>query len=379
MDIKNRNLFRITRFILLKLPKFFGFLAGFRRPAKRLLLIKTDAIGDYILFRNFIEATKISEKYKDYRIDLLGNPIWRDVALTYDKDFLNACYFTTPRNLYEAPFTTFKLALRLFFNNYEVVLQSTYTRIFATDGLAALTAAKHIIGYQGDFEGIEPRHKNKTDAFYTQKLLLPADVYFELHRNQYFFEKVLNERIAINAPSVKTNGGAKNGIAIFPGAGAFKRGWEQEKFLELIKLIQEHTTQPVYLVGGPAEVACGDYLVDNLPPDSVQNFINKTSLPQLIEKIAGSALLIANETGAIHIAVAAQTPSVCILGGGHFERFAPYPDDVGCKPVCVYEKLPCYYCNWGCIFDTAPTEPFPCISAISIQKVWESVLPLLPA
>lgn len=378
MDIKNRNLFRITRFILLKLPKLFRFFSRFRKPAKRLLIIKTDAIGDYILFRNFIEITKRSEKYKDYRIDILGHPIGRDVVLNYDKEFLNAAYFTNPRGLYEAPLTAFKLALRLFLNNYEVVFQPAYTRIFATDGLAALTAAKHIIGYQGDNEGIEPRHKNKTDAFYTQMLPLPPGAYFEFHRNKYFFETVLNENIAINAPSITTGSSSKKGIAILPGAGAFKRGWEQEKFLQLIKLIQQHTTQPIYLIGGPTEVAAGDYLMDNLAGGRVENFINKTSLPQLIEKITGSALLIANETGAIHIAVAAQTPSVCILGGGHFERFAPYPDDVACSPVCIYEKLPCYYCNWGCIFDTAPTEPFPCISGISLEKVWACVLPLLP-
>lgn len=377
MDIKNRNLFRISRFILLKLPKFFKFLSRFRPTRKRLLFIKTDAIGDYILFRNFIEITKRSEKYKDYRIDILGHPIWRDVVSNYDKEFLNAAYFTNPRGLYEAPLTAFKLALRLFFNNYEVVLQPAYTRIFATDGLAALTAAKHIIGYQSDHEGIEPRHKSKTDAFYTQMLLLPTGNYFEFHRNRFFFETVLNERIAINAPSIITGANFKKGIAILPGAGAFKRGWEQEKFLQLIKLIKQHTTQPIYLIGGPAEVAAGNYLMENLADGSVQNFINKTSLPQLIEKIAGSALLIANETGAIHIAVAAQTPSVCILGGGHFERFAPYPDDVACSPVCIYDKLPCYYCNWDCIFDTAPTDPFPCISGISLEKVWAKVLPLL--
>ena len=51
MDIQNRNLFRFTRFVLLKLPAFFRFLAKFRKTKKRLLLIKTDAIGDYILFR----------------------------------------------------------------------------------------------------------------------------------------------------------------------------------------------------------------------------------------------------------------------------------------------------------------------------------------
>jgi ADP-heptose:LPS heptosyltransferase len=378
MDIKNRNLFRITRFILLKLPTLFRFLSRLRPSRKRLLLIKTDAIGDYILFRNFIEITKRSEKYKDYRIDLLGSPIWRDVALTYDKEFLNACHFTTTRNLYEEPFKVFKLALRLFFNNYEVVLQPTYTRIFITDGFAALTAAKHIIGYQGDFEGIEARHKNKTDAFYTQMLPLPPSVYFEFHRNKFFFETVLGKSITINAPSITTFSGLKKGIAILPGAGEFKRGWEKEKFLELINMLLQHTLQPVYLIGGPGEVQTGDYLLQNLPTGTVESFINKTSLPQMIELINNSALLIANETSAIHIAVATQTPSVCILGGGHFERFAPYPDDVNCKPVCVYEKMPCYYCNWGCIFKTEDNQPFPCISSVSLEKVWESTLPLLP-
>ncbi len=45
MDIKNRKLFRLTRFVLLKLPAVFRFFALFLKPAKRLLLIKTNAIG----------------------------------------------------------------------------------------------------------------------------------------------------------------------------------------------------------------------------------------------------------------------------------------------------------------------------------------------
>jgi ADP-heptose:LPS heptosyltransferase len=378
MKIENRNLFRITRFVLLSLPKLLRVFARFRKPAKHLLIIKTDAIGDYILFRNFIEVTKRSEKYKDYRIDLLGNKLWQDVTLKYDKQFLNETYFIAPNSFYEAPLKTFKLGWRLFLNNYEVVLQPTYSRVFITDGLAALTAAKQIIGYQSDNEIIAPRYKNKTDKFYTQKLILPQGVYFEFHRNRFFFETVLETTLTIKQPSVEHEAKDKKGIAILPGAGEFKRGWEKEKFLELIKLLLYHTTQPVYLIGGPGEVKNGDYLVQNLPAGSIQSFINKTSLPQMIEVIGNSALLIANETSAIHMAVATQTPSVCILGGGHFERFAPYPDDVDCKPVCVYEKLPCYYCNWVCIFETEKQQPFPCISSVSVQKAWDSTLPLLP-
>lgn len=377
MNIQNRNLFRITRFVLLKLPLVFKFFARFRTPAKRLLLIKTDAIGDYILFRNFIEIVKLSDKYKDYQIDLLGNRLWQDITLTYDKQFLNETYFINPNSFYEAPLKTLKLGWRLFKNNYEVVLQPTYTRVFITDGLAALAAPKQLIGFESDNEGIVPRYKNKTDKFYTRRLLLPADIYFEFNRTRFFFEDVLGTTIAINAPSIKTNYDIKKGIAILPGAGAFKRGWEHDKFLQLIKLIREHSPQPIYLIGGPAEVKAASYLMQNLPAGSVEDLVNKTSLPQLIELIGNSALLIANETSAIHMAVATQTPSVCILGGGHFERFAPYPDDVMFKPVCVYEKMPCYYCNWLCIYKTKEYEPFPCISGISLDKVWQAVLPLL--
>ena len=378
MDIKNRKLFRLTRFVLLKLPAVFRFFALFRKPAKRLLLIKTDAIGDYVIFRNFIEILKKSEKYRDYQIDLLGNKIWRDLNEAYDKQYLNETYFIdNPNSFYEAPLKTLKQGWQLFKNRYEVVLQPTYTRVFITDGFAALTAAKQIIGYESDNEGIFPRYKKKTDKFYTRLLPLPKENHFEFNRNVFFFETVLGEKIGLKVPYISTNIGTKNGIAILPGAGAFKRGWEGDKFLELIKRLLQQTSEPIYLIGGPSEVRHGEFLMQNLPAGSIENRINKTTLPQLIDTIAGSSLLIANETSAIHMAMATQTPSVCILGGGHFERFAPYPAGTPNAPVCVYEKIPCYYCNWICIYKTEANEPFPCISAVTLENVWEAVLPLI--
>src|ERR1700761_7079681 len=119
MLIKNRNLFRISRFILLKLPLLFRFLAKFRSPQKRLLIIKTDAIGDYILFRNFLEVVRSSEAYKDYKIHLLGNVLWSDLALKYDSRFTDEFIFTKPNDLYESPLKLFKLGWRIFKNNYE--------------------------------------------------------------------------------------------------------------------------------------------------------------------------------------------------------------------------------------------------------------------
>ena len=377
MHIKNRNLFRLNRIFLLKLPWLLRFFAALREPSKRLLIIKTDAIGDYILFRNFVEIIKESELYKDYQIDLLGNVLWRDIAVKYDAAFVDEFIFIKAHDLYESPIKTLKLAWRLFVKNYELVLQPTFARTLINDSLAAFTGTKQIIGFESDTDQIPPRYKVKTDKFYSKLLTLPIDVNFEFERTKFFFEFVLNCPVALKSPFIKADKGKKSGIVIIPGAGSLKRAWEKEKFLELTKLIASNTGQPIVLLGGPDEFETGNYITANLPPGSVTNLIGKTSLPELIEIIGNAALVIANDTSAIHIAAATQTKSVCILGGGHFERFAPYPEHLPHKPLCVFEKMDCYYCNWNCIFKTETWQTHPCVSNVSLEAVWLAVQQLL--
>jgi ADP-heptose:LPS heptosyltransferase len=375
---QNRNLFRLNRFILFKLPKLVALFAGFRKAQKRVLIIKTDAIGDYILFRNFIEVVKTSAAYKDHQVDLLGNSLWKDIALQYDAPFVDRFFFTRADDLYYQPWQTLKLAWQLFRRNYSIVLQPTYSRTLIADGLANWCMADELIGFESDTERILPKYKGKTDKFYTRLLSLPSIVNFEFDRSKYFFESILGQNIALNGPSIAVKDPVKKDILIFPGAGVVKRSWSGDQFLQLIRLIRQNTQATIYLAGGPSEVAIGDFLQQNSEPGSVVNLINKTSLPQLIEQIANAALIISNETSAIHIAAATQTNCVCILGGGHFERFAPYPDYIINKPVCVYEKMPCFYCNWNCIYTTAPNEAYPCIANVSVEAVWQVTRQLLP-
>jgi len=343
-----------------------------------LLIIKTGAIGDYILFRNYLEILRNSEKFRGYTITLLGNELWQDLAVHYDNGFVDDFIFINPESLYETPLKTLKLGWRLFKDNYEMVLQPSYTRYLITDGLAALTATKQIIGFDGDDEGIALWYKVKTDKFYARRLILPLNIDFEFERSKFFFETFLSLRIAIKSPEISFNRDNKKGIVIFTGAGNFKRSWEKEKFLQLIKLIQSNSDQLIYLAGGAGDTETGAYLAGNLPPNSIINLIGKTTLPQLVDVIGNASLVIANETSAIHIAAATRTKSVCILGGGHFERFAPYPEHMDNKPLCVYDKIDCYYCNWNCKFQTKENEPFPCIAVISLEQVWQAARQLLP-
>lgn len=375
---QNRNLFRLSRFILLKLPYFFRFL-GMMRPAtgKRLLIIKADAIGDYILFRNFIAEIKCSARYKDYEIDLLGNKAWESLATAYDRQYLANIDFISPNKIAYQPGALLKLGWTLFKRNYAAVLNPSSTRTFIPDGLAGLAAAKQIIGFESDFEGMPAKYKTRTDKFYTTKLRLPAGIYHEFHRNKFYFETVLEQAITLAKPALPVQQASRSGIIIFPGAGEKKRGWELEKFAELIKQIRLQTNAPIYIAGGPDEAAANEFIYNEASSTNILNITGTTTLPQLIEKIAASSLIIANDSSAIHMAVATGTPSVCITGGGHFDRFVPYPANIPGGPACAYQKMDCYYCNWICQYQTAPNERFPCINAVTVDMAWQAVEPLL--
>jgi hypothetical protein len=62
----------------------------------------------------------------------------------------------------------------------------------------------------------------------------------------------------------------------------------------------------------------------------------------------------------MHIAAALGTPTVGIFGGGHWPRFNP----VGTKCLAVAAYLPCFYCDWDCIFG----KPH-CINLVTVNDV----------
>jgi ADP-heptose:LPS heptosyltransferase len=373
MQIKNRNLFRLTRFILLKFPVLFKTFAANRPPLKRLLIIKTDAIGDYILFRNFIGIVKASALYKDYEIHLLGNELWSEIAERCEPGFVSRFYFVKPGILYESPFKTWKLAFTLFDNNYDVVLQPSFSRTFIADGLAGFTAAKRIVGFTGDCERITPKYKNTTDGFYTRLLPDLPGLAFEFERSRFFFETVLEQPISLKQPFIDGATRRKMGIVIAIGAGVSERSWETEKFIEVIRQLFKITSERITLAGGKEDIDKAKEITEKFGPGAVDNLAGKTSLNQLIDLIAGSRLLIGNESAAVHIAAAVGTASVCIAGGGHFGRFVPYNAPAVDAPVCVSYKMDCYNCNWQCRFELAPGEPYPCIANINVQDVLKAV------
>ncbi|MEJ6981166.1 glycosyltransferase family 9 protein [Pedobacter sp. P351] len=338
-----------------------------------MLVVKLDAIGDYILFRNYLELLKRSEKYSSYDLELVGNSKWKDLAMEYDSQFVSKFFFIDPEKLYEKPLTIINFARRLFTRKYEVVIQSTYSRTLMGNAVCGFAAGKESVAYNS-FGELDPKYKRKTDKFYSSLINLPVSLVHETELNHYFFERLLGSELSFAKPTVPVNKKKREGILIFPGSSTAKKNWEKDKFIEIINRILLNTNEQIIIGGGVLEVPIAEDIIRSNISPRIKNKAGATSLKDFVDLIASSCFVITNDTNAVHIAIAADTPVVAIVGGGHFKRFLPYPEYFASKPICIFSEMPCYNCNWSCDYITSDSEPFPCISNVGVEEVWSSVI-----
>jgi ADP-heptose:LPS heptosyltransferase len=377
MQIRNRNRFRLTRFLIFNLSRFYALRAKIRKSKKRILVIKVDAIGDYILFRNYLKTLKESKRFEAYEIDLLGHEKWKDLALHFDSEYISNFTFIDPDSLYEDPAAVYAISKALSKRRYEIVLQSTYSRSLMGNGLSGLASGKETVAYRSDNEH-HPKYKRRTDRLYSKLIEPTKSLIHETQLNHYFFEQVIGETIPFIAPELEANVDNRSGILIFAGSSNPKKNWEKEKYVEIIQRILSQTTEDVILGGSESERSVADYILSNILSDRIVNKVGATSLPKFVELVASCRVVISNDTNAVHVAAACRVPSICVLGGGHFRRFLPYPEVFGARPISLYSEMPCYSCSWICKFKTEESEPYPCISEVTVDQVWSALSSLVP-
>jgi len=225
----------------------------------------------------------------------------------------------------------------------------------------------------------------KSDKKYTQlvRIEMEGENIAEIEKNKIFLIGLGLENFKSSIPNILSITSAKDSIdpqnpyiVIAPGASSAIRQWPEENYAELIRRIIKSSNSTITLIGNKQEHDVCHSLKQSFPTH-ITNKANQTSLIELINLIKFSKLFIGNESGPLHISAAVNTPSVCILGGGHYGRFLPYKVDVVTNdqslPKIVNHKMDCYHCNWHCIHTDDRSKAVPCIKDISIDKVWSIV------
>jgi ADP-heptose:LPS heptosyltransferase len=352
------------------------YMPGTSYRRKTVLIVRLDLIGDFILWLD--SAKELKKVYPASYLVLYGNSVWADVArqLPYWDEVIAV---DVPRLR-----TNLIYRLKIFFNlrrkSFDIALQPTFSREYVGDLTVRASNAKQRIGFLGDLNNITEANKRRTDAWYTELVtVVDGSNSKELQVNANFISSLQGHTYLPDIPYLPALCDLNQELIIFkrytvilPGASWQPRAWPAENFAELIIRLSFDSSKNFVLCGSADEISLCAKIVSLCPRVNVQNLAGRTSLLEMTEILRCAELVVANESGAIHIATATGTPSVCITGGGHYGRFVPYPTPHSSGksiPQTVAYPLDCFGCNWICPFKTNLQGAVPCIANISVLDV----------
>jgi len=315
----------------------YGFIDAIINPSRKIkpksvLLIRLDAIGDYVLFRNFIEILKKNEKYRDFSLTLLGNIAYRTLAEELDSEFIDKFIWLDRKRFARDLKYRYKKLKEITTNGYEIVLSPVYSREFFVDRIVKLVNAKEKIGSVGDLSNIRKWEKNISDKYYSKLIPAKNEIMFEFYRNKEFFENILGVKIDIEKPHIELRQRKvpfellQKYAIFFIGAGGEFRKWGIRNFAIIGKHIKDKYGYEIVLCGAQSDV--NDALEFNKHfGGNYYDLVGRTNLIDLLYIIDNAKLMISNETMAPHLAVALNVKYdiFVISNGNHFGRFVPYP------------------------------------------------------
>lgn len=343
---------------------------------KRLLIVRLDAIGDFIIFSAVLQ--EYARIYSEYQIDLLCSPSVKELieAMPFvsKKMHLDICNRLTFDNL--------ATLIKLLTAKYDKIIYPAYSRTRIGDWICRLIWAKEKIAFDGDNHDRAGNSSCRRDRFFTKIVLTEEKFTPEIERNLEFIQKLEgNPDLRITSPKIwflkeddakfadlkkRYNFDDNSYIVIFPGARSFIRCWPENKWKGLLeKFSHQYKEFKIVIAGQGKDYKIIDGILNNHSDYSrmLVNLYGKTPLRVFAKLIQHAKLLISTETSAIHVAACFDTPTVCIMGGGHFGRFYPY-GEIENKKI-AYKKMDCFRCNWQCKHGT----PY-CITNIEVEDVW---------
>ena len=360
---------------------------SFKIDTSCVLIVRLDAIGDFILWSDAGQAIANYYKAQGKRVVLLANSAWASWAgeLKIFDDVIPLVRREFDQNL----IYRYRIGRKIRRLGCSTVVQPTYSREFLFgDAIVGMSGAREKLGSVGDYSNITGWQKRISDRWYTRLVPAESAQCMELIRNAEFVRGLTGSEFRARVPDLRDHSPTQSDVAfsaevskgesyyvLFPGASWAGKQWPLRRFGEIAEILHKKTGWLGVVCGGADDTSLGEELCRQTDVPLL-NWTGCTNLSQLTSVISGAQLLLANDTSAAHIAAAVGVRTVCVLGGGHFGRFMPYEvetRDDRPLPVAVLHKMPCFGCNWRCIYDVPKTKPTPCIEEIMTAQVWSVI------
>ena len=347
------------------------------------LLVRLDLIGDFVIWLD--AAKEFKNLYPNKRIVLYANSTWAALAEKLSH-WDQVIAIDVPR-LREDHLYRLGVLIQTHWYGFGVAIQPTYSREYVGDLVVRATQAVQRIAHAGDSNNITPGQKAISDAWYTRLTPKVADTEVEFTINAGLIRALGKPSFESSIPFLPALAELPEQLKIItpycvvvPGASWAPKTWSLENFAQLAQKIQSQHGLKIVLCGTSNEqpicmqlaLTCGGDVLD---------LAGKTTLIQLVEVIRHAALVVTNDSSAVHIAAATDTKAVCVLGGGHYGRFLPYQLEASSThrrlPMVLNEYMNCYGCRWRCKYLDASTQLVPCVANVSLERVATACAALL--
>jgi heptosyltransferase II len=157
-------------------------------------------------------------------------------------------------------------------------------------------------------------------------------------------------------------------IGINPGSVWPTKRYATEKYAALADRLIQELKATVMIIGSPADAPVADKMAHEMHETAI-NLAGRNSILQMTALMKRFNLLVTNDCGAMHIAVALGVPVVAIFGPTTQDQgFYPYST----KDIVVEKNLPCRPCGKHGGMQCSKKN-FLCMKLITVSDVFDAV------
>ena len=339
--------------------------------AKRILITRTDRLGDVVLSTPVIKCMRklFPEAHLAFMVrpeskDVVANNPHLDEVITYDKygsqkSFLNTVKFAL--NLRKKRFDT-GIALHPTNRAHIIMFLAGIPMRIGYNRKMSFLLTREISHLKQEGE----RH----EAEYNFDLLDKAGFNIEgASRKPYIMTSDAEKKII---DSMQKSEDIKDGfIVIHPGASCPSKRWPAERFARVGDILSEKYNAKVLLVGGNETEKYSSLVTSKMKHKPV-DLTGGLLVGELAELLSRCKVFISNDSGPVHVAVAMKTHTVAIFGrkdpGLSPKRWGP----LGEEDVVLHKDVGCIVClAHNC------NKDFECLKAISVEEVVEAAESLI--
>ncbi|MBC8339856.1 MAG: glycosyltransferase family 9 protein [Rhodospirillales bacterium] len=368
------------------------------KKRRGVLVVRMDGIGDMVLFRRALDHYADVFGVEKSDITVLGCESWGRLA---GEVFSGYRVHAIDEHAYaRRPFYRFRVSLWVRGLAPEVAVCDSYMRrALMADSLAWVSGANRTVS---SLPYVSERTRSEFNYYLSQAdEIIDTGTYptHEVTRHFRFLSALAGRTIAPEVPQIswrdappapdgwdggedgKPYGDAEGApyAVLNPGSNEPGRRWPLGHYAAIARRLLKQGLRVVF-VGRPDEQGGGQAVAALAEEQGVIDLTGKTVLPQLLDLMKRASLVVSNDTGPAHLAIALGRPTVVIVGGGHFGSFVPYPVEATPPDArFVYQEMECYHCFWRCHKRADKFQLFPCIGAISEDQVWAACEELLHA